>query len=216
MTDINKITVSPGACLLAVFLLSIPFCEEVAALDVNADIAVDTVWTPADSPVVINKADFTVPVGVTLTIQPGITVQVKSYIYVYGVLSAVGTSGGHISFTKHAGDSNWAGIYFKYTVGVLNENEIKYADLSDTGGINGSINSDRQSVVIDNCTVIVSGNYSKAVYGYGGIDKPEGLAMSLTNSTVTLSSTFDGGFNGKVKAVYLDGFDATVSGNTIS
>ena len=215
MTGINKITVSPGACLLAVFLLSIPFCEEVAALDVNADIAVDTVWTPADSPVVITKADFTVPVGVTLTIQPGITVQVKSYIYVYGVLSAVGTSGGRISFTKHAGDSNWAGIYFKYTVGVLNENEIKYADLSDTGGINGSINSDRQSVVIDNCTVIVSGNYSKAVYGYGGIVKPAGLAMSLTNSVVTFTSTY-GGSSGEVEAVHLDGFDATISDNTIS
>ncbi len=200
MAGINKLTVSSGACLLAVFLLSIPFCEEVAALDVNADIAVDTVWTPADSPVVINKADFTVPVGVTLTIQPGITVQVKSYIYVYGVLSAAGTSGGRISFTKHAGDSNWAGIYFKYTVGVLNENEIKYADLSDTGGINGSINSDRQSVVIDNCTIIVSGNYSKAVYGWGGLDnaKPNGLAMSLTNSTVTLASTYDAGWNGKL------------------
>ena len=216
MPGINKLIVSAGACLLAVFFLCILFCEEVAALDVNADIGADTVWAAADSPVVINKADFTVPVGVTLTIQPGVMVKVKSYIYVYGVLSAVGTSGDRISFTKHAGDSNWAGIYFKYTVDVLNENEIKYADLSDTGGINGSINSDRQSVVIDNCTVIVSGNYSKAVYGWGGIDKPNGLAMSLTNSTVTLTSTYDVGWSGKVKAVYLDGFDATVSGNTIT
>ena len=212
----NKIWVSAGASLLTVLFLCTLFCEEVAALDVNADIAADTEWTVADSPVVINKADFTVPVGVTLTIQPGVTVKVKSYIYVYGVLSAVGTSDSRISFVKHDGDSNWAGIYFKYTVGVLNENEIKYADLSDTGGINGSINSDRQSVVIDNCTVIVSGNYSKAIYGWGGIVKPDGLAMSLTNSTVTLTSTYDGGWSGKVKAVYLDGFDATVSGNTIT
>ena len=218
MPGMDKLTISAGAFLLAGFLLGAPLCGKVAALDVNADIAADTVWSVADSPVVINKADFAVPVGVTLTIQPGVTVQVKSYLNVYGVLLAVGTSENRISFTKHAGDSNWAGIYFKYTAAVLNQNEIKYADLTDTGGSNGSINSDRQSVVIDHCTVSVSGNYSKAVYGWGGLDnaKPNGLAMSLTNSTVTLTSTYDGGWSGKVKAVYLDGFDATVSGNTIT
>ena len=218
MPGMDKLTISAGAFLLAVFLLGAPLCGKVAALDVNADIAADTVWSVADSPVVINKADFAVPVGVTLTIQPGVTVQVKSYLNVYGVLLAVGTSENRISFTKHAGDSNWAGIYFKYTAAVLNQNEIKHADLTDTGGSNGSINSDRQSVVIDHCTVSVSGNYSKAVYGWGGLDnaKPNGLAMSLTNSTVTLTSTYGGGWSGKVKAVYLDGFDATVSGNTIT
>ena len=215
MPGINKRTLSAGAFLFTVFFQCILFCDEVTALDVNANIAADTVWTVADSPVVINKADFTVPVAVTLTIQPGVTVQVKSYINVYGVLSAVGTSADRISFAKHDNDSNWAGIHFEYTVGVLNQNEIKYADLTDTGGSNGSINSDRQSVVIDHCTVTVNGGYKTAVYGYGGIVKPAGLAMSLTNSIVTFTSTY-GGSSGEVEAVHLDGFDATISDNTIN
>ena len=85
MPGMDKLTVSAGAFLLAVFLLGVPFCGKVAALDVNADIAADTVWSVADCPVVINKADFAVPVGVNLSIQPGVMVQVKSYINVYGV-----------------------------------------------------------------------------------------------------------------------------------
>ena len=216
MPGINNVAVFALTTLLGVLLPWLPFCSQVPALEINDDISVDTVWTVADSPVLIHKVDFTVPVGVTLAIRPGVTMRVKSFIFVYGVLSAVGTPTDRIHFTKHDGDSNWAGIHFEYTEGVLNENEIQYADLSTTGGVNGSVNSDRQSVAMDNCSIMVDGNHSKAVYGYGGIIKPEGLAMSLTNSTLAFTSTYDGGYNEKVEAVHLDGFDATVSGNTIS
>ncbi|MCE9668468.1 right-handed parallel beta-helix repeat-containing protein [Myxococcus stipitatus] len=77
------------------------------ATDVKGVLAGDTTWTPAGNPWVITD-DFTIPEGVTLTLEPGVSVVVNRYnseayhleFQVRGALVASGTKAAPISITK--------------------------------------------------------------------------------------------------------------------
>ncbi|PVX27130.1 MAG: hypothetical protein CW716_03885 [Candidatus Bathyarchaeum sp.] len=82
-----------------------------AATEVSGVIASDTTWTQANSPYSLT-GPVGVSEGVTLTIEPGVTVNLNShFIQVNGTLQAQGTeteqiqfSGGEIDFTEYSSD----------------------------------------------------------------------------------------------------------------
>ena len=79
------------------FFVSIPDFGTVQATDVNGILSSDTTWTKEDSPVKLT-GPVLVSVGVTLTIEAGVQVNLNGhYILVNGTLHAVGTSDEPIS-----------------------------------------------------------------------------------------------------------------------
>jgi len=94
-------------------------------------ISVDTVWTVEESPYTIVGA-LTVASGVTLTIDPGVTVELGSGVdlVVDGRLLAEGTEEARILFGR-SGSSAWGKIDL---VGGNLESRIAYADISGSSG----------------------------------------------------------------------------------
>src|SRR5690606_26441501 len=75
-----------------------------AQTNVSGDIASNTLWTAAGSPYTLNSGDVNVLAGVTLTIEPGVTVRgiANSELRILGDLQAIGTAGNEILFTSTA------------------------------------------------------------------------------------------------------------------
>ena len=73
----------------------------------------NTTLSAANSPYTVS-GELTVPAGLTLTIEPGVTVQLRHNggITVYGKLLADGTTNQPISFTRYPGDLNWERLRF--------------------------------------------------------------------------------------------------------
>ncbi len=86
------------------------------AAEAPALIEADTAWTAADSPWHVGQA-VTIAAGATLTIEPGVRVEVDEGvgITVLGALVAAGDDDGAVVFTRtddHDGVGAWAGITF--------------------------------------------------------------------------------------------------------
>lgn len=74
-----------------------------AATYVTTPISTSTTWTAVNSPYML-VADTTINAGVTLTIEPGVTVAMGSYrLQVYGALTAKGTSSNRVVFSSTSG-----------------------------------------------------------------------------------------------------------------
>ena len=73
----------------------------------------NTTLSAAGSPYTVS-GELTVPAGLTLTIDPGVTLQLRQNagITVYGQLLADGTTDQPISFTRYPGDLNWERLRF--------------------------------------------------------------------------------------------------------
>ncbi|HEY2953342.1 MAG TPA: hypothetical protein VGK40_12205 [Verrucomicrobiae bacterium] len=97
---------------------------------VSGAIAVNTTWYASNSPIVL-CGSVTVNSGVTLTIQPGVTVQLGSAVDLTvangGRLLAEGTSNAPIHFTRFGASGNWGNITINGAVGSI-ETRIAYAD----------------------------------------------------------------------------------------
>jgi hypothetical protein len=96
-------TVKKLSCLLLVALILFGFCLFVgkahASTPVGGLLGSDTTWDATHSPYQLT-GDLGVETGVTLTINPGVTVDLAgNYIDVNGTLNAVGTSSNGITFT---------------------------------------------------------------------------------------------------------------------
>jgi hypothetical protein len=126
-------------------------------------------WTRDNLPYTVT-ADLTVNNGVTLTPEPGVTVQftnVNVGAFIQGTLMARGTSGSPIMFTsdkvvKQPGQ--WRGIDFQSTGGTnsILENCIVECAGAGAGSLGGNILFDSESTsgaVITNCAIRSSGGH---------------------------------------------------------
>ena len=87
----------------------------------SGTITADETWCVADSPHLMS-ANVTVAAGVTLTVEPGVTVQAANVaLIVNGQLEAAGTDEAQIVFTSQSdsGPYQWAGITFDGGTGTL-------------------------------------------------------------------------------------------------
>ncbi|MBI5964664.1 MAG: fibronectin type III domain-containing protein [Chloroflexi bacterium] len=193
--------------------------------DVGGMIDTNTTWNLAGSPYIV-LAPLLVVEGVTLTIDPGVTVKFASHkaLQIDGQLHAVGTSGSPITFTSnivpsHAGD--WDYIVFtdtsvdavydidgNYESGSI----IKYAVIEYAGGAsvsdNGALRLNGAAPFITYTTI-----HNSATAGIRGFNNPGTLKMthnSVTdNSGVGISVT--NGYSGYTEISY-----STINNNTNS
>ena len=127
------------ASLVAVLaLVSAPVA---GATNVSGIISADTTWTAANSPYVMT-GNVSVNAGVTLTIEPGVTVQGNAAartLIVNGSLSAVGTESAGITFTSTSDSApgQWTGVTFNSGAGT---GTFKYVSARfGGGGVGGDI-----------------------------------------------------------------------------
>lgn len=87
-------------------------------------------WCAANSPHLLS-GDVTVPAGITLTIEAGVTVQGadNAELLVQGHLEALGLAAQPITFTSllNSGPGEWAGVAFDSGSGYLRQAIVRYA-----------------------------------------------------------------------------------------
>jgi YD repeat-containing protein len=104
---------------------------------VSSNITSNTTWTTAGDATYEIASSMSVSTGVTLTIQPGVTVRFRQYVgmWVYGTLNAVGNSGSRITITgTSAAKGWWRGIH----VNEPGSATIAYTDISYSGYWDGA------------------------------------------------------------------------------
>ena len=218
-----------GLTLMAVvffgltFLVSMHFAIAQSGTSVNGIISSDTKWTKANSPYTLT-GPVALNTGATLTIKPGVTVNLNDYyIQVNSTLSARGSSDNNIIFnsnTHSISDSNNGLIAFNPSSsnwneqtdsGCIIENAILTVTCIVTNGASPKINNDSLSdapnvaiaMILESAPIISNNIFT----GSGdGILIDDGAAMILNN-------TFAGNKNG----IYVNGDNhASISDNVFS
>jgi parallel beta-helix repeat protein len=187
-----------------------------ADTEVGGPIISDTTWTLTNSPYIV-IANVEVWEGVTLTIEPGVTVKFDSEknLQVNGELIAQGTAGNLITFTSNQPDpapGDWGNIEFTSTAitttmdaegNYISGSVLQYCvvEYAGTDGYTGSA-IDTHSLLIDHCTI--RNNGARGISNTGTETSPS----RITNNTV---SDNQGKFGGGI-----DAWHSTVSGNIVS
>jgi parallel beta-helix repeat protein len=191
-------------------------------LEISQVISGDTTWTKENSPYVIT-GNILVPSGVTLTIEPGVTVKFGwgMGMQIDGELVARGTEAEPIVFASNqtfAGPVEWGDILFtdssvgatfdqagNYLSGsIMQYCTVEYAGVKTICQDQEAIKILSSSPFIDHCTI--TGN------GGGGIYILRGSAR-VTNNVISNNSAANWGAG--ICCWYNDG-DVTISGNTIT
>jgi hypothetical protein len=221
-----------GLFLMALIVASLVMVSTVHLSDaqtsgtnVSGVLAVDTTWTPAGSPYSLT-GNVLVNDSVTLTIQPGVTVNIGSYfIQVNGTLSAQGTPDNKIVISIGASTTYYPGIGFtSRSKGWDNQQNsgsiLQYTKITSERSYYPTIKLEYASVKIDsnviNCLSVDSG----IECWYGG-------SPIITNNNITgriVCHCYDGGyttisnntFGGSTEFAINVGGDGIVSNNTIS
>jgi pimeloyl-ACP methyl ester carboxylesterase len=187
---------------------------------VTGSINADTEWSPVNG-VYIISGQVTVPIGVTLTIDPGTIVKTRQGsgpalgLDIFGSLVAQGGVANQIYFTSYTDDSvggdtngdsttsvpqanGWAGISFETgSSGSLSQASVRYAGGFDPATPN------RSSGIINFGGAL---NIDSSIFnqdGNAGILQKDGT-LTLTNSTVSQNAT----------GIYLQGGLANLTGNS--
>ncbi len=160
----------PGVNTLAVELHNFPDAD----LSFDAEItgtrpsAPDVRWTPPGSPYRLNT-NVTVPAGVTLTIEPGVSVFFGPgrKLIVDGTIKVLGTAAGRVRFSHSPGATpadnpnlpgtqigppKWGGIVIDKSLNPLNI--VAYADFynAEKDYATGSITVSESALLVDHCT----------------------------------------------------------------
>ena len=173
---------------------------------VSGAISVNTTWHATNSPIPV-CGNLTINSGVTLTIEPGTTVQLNAAVNLTvasgGRLLAEGTSNAPIHFTHSAPGENWGHITINGAVGSP-ETRIGYADFQFNADSTGTpcievmagtayldhltfgntgapyIHVDEASFVISHCYFPTATDTFELCHGTGGV-KPGGHGLFLRN-----------------------------------
>jgi hypothetical protein len=198
----------------------------VADTPVSGPITSDATWTLANSPYIVT-GNVLVMNGVTLTIEPGVTVKFDSAkaLQIDGTLIARGTSSNKVTFTSNqatpaAGD--WGYILFSDsstdatydgTGNYIGGSILEYCIVEYAGGVsvsnNGAVRINNAHPFINYCTIrnnSVSGIYA---YNLSLILKVNNSTIANNIASVNASSLYEGG------GIYVSGGTAIISNNTI-
>ncbi len=200
----NKVFAKVCAGILAVLSVTAG-----GATVVSGIIGANTTWTAAGSPYMVTSGNLLVDTLVTLTIQPGVVVELDTArcILVKGYLNAIGTASDSIVFTR-SGTKPWARLWFQHkSKGHFSYCRIEYANNTAIYG------DDADSICVGFCTVS-----NNTAYGAIGI---LGGKTSITNSTITGNTTTDNysycGAGITVNGDYdVNGSSGLIAGNTLS
>lgn len=188
------------------FCLFISFNYLHAQTNVSGIIASNTTWSKANSPYVVT-GNVLVNSGVTLTIEPGVTIKVNRnfYIKVEGALNAVGLSNSKIVFETNLSNptdtsrNSWEGIQIRPTGGSVINNDLTYAS--------GTI---FKYVVIKNArTGIYVYNTGLFVQYAEFINNNYGMEFRTTNNVVVDNSIFTSNNFGTYTEYESNGSDPT-------
>ncbi len=172
--------------IIAVLVSSLLLVANVnASTPVSGTIASDTTWTKANSPYMLTGT-VTVNSGVTLTIEPGVTVDFNLYsLQVSGTLNARGTSDNQIIFIT--GSSSNVRVIFNPSSTSWNESAVSGCIVENT--VFNAV-----TVSISNCSPKISKDYFTNSL-YISISGSGGSALILNNafSCWTTAINFNGG-----------------------
>jgi parallel beta-helix repeat protein len=167
----------------AIVILSTPNAQ--ADTEVGGPITSDTTWTAANSPYIVTE-DVEVVEGVTLTVEPGVTVKFDSEkkLAVNGDLIAKGVEGNPITFTSNQtrpAPGDWATIQFSRAATTTMDAEGNYVSGSvlqycvvEYAGFESKNAIDTHRLLIDHC--IVRDNDAQGIFSDSG---------RISNSTIT-------------------------------
>lgn len=147
--------------------------------------------------------DYVVPQGITLTVDPGVTVMAPYNVelQIQGHLNAIGTPAQPITFTPEFEKNEWKGIYFNGGTGDLRHATVQYGNGATSGGLRGNIVA--QNVPPGGLQIAQSALRSSSYY-----------ALMVRDSHVTLDDSVVS--NNGSYSVYIDGSSTvTMSGSLL-
>ncbi len=205
------------ACLTIIITVTLSgflVINEANATNIASLITADTTWTLTGSPYTLT-GPTAVNKGVTLTIEPGVVVNLNDYyIQVNGTLIASGTDTQHIIF--NGGRLTFTAVSNGWNQQTGIGNRIEYAEIDQTSIESGNAlklfyNTIKRSVTVGSGSLL-SDNAIAAPVNVGSSSK-------VTGNTIT-GSLFIGDktviSNNKVEGPVTTGSSCTISGNTIT
>ena len=187
------------ACALLVIIIvfsALVFIPKSHAAYVNSPITTNTTWTRANSPYTLT-ANIVVNSGVTLTVEPGVTVNFGSYqMQVNGVLNARGNSNNKIVFTS----SSYSSQKIEFS-----SSSTGWSDVAGSGCI-------IDNAIISSVPISVTGASPKISNNY--VTATSNLAVSVSGGSPSILNNVI--IFRDANAIYLSGGATIISGNTIS
>lgn len=149
---------------------------------VSGIIAENQIWTQTGSPYRV-VGDTTVGALVTVTIEPGVTVEFTGpyWLRIQGSLDAQGTESNRIVFSSDGQDSYWHHIEF---LNSLNDSTLSYVTINQAGVNHGNGSQAYGAIyLVDSYPMLnnleISGNLVTGIYAIDIAD-----VLSITNSSI--------------------------------
>lgn len=201
--------------LVAFFLIGIiTIPRNSYAIVVASDINSNTHWTVAQSPIDVTDNSLVVAQGITLTIDPGVTVNFAGSVTVRGRLVAQGTSLNPIIFDEFNVGSGWGSLTFTRNGSDNTTSSINLMDYVSFNNMRTNIYLDRRSSTITNSTIDVSSTAQYAIHAYSnnGGTYPESTNI-ISDNIITLTTSSN---SASVYGVHIDGANTTFTDNTVT